>query len=135
MTIRILGLYALTAVAFFALDLVWLGVVAADFYRRHLGHLLRPDVLWGAALLFYALYIVGIVVFAVLPGLAAGSLVRTVVLGAFLGLLAYATFDLTCRALFRDFPMVVVVVDLAWGTVLTATVAAAGWAAGRWLGV
>ena len=133
--IRLLGLYGLTAAVFFAIDLVWLGVVAAGFYRRHLGHLMRDDVVWAAAIAFYALYIAGILVFAVLPGLEAGSLARTVALGAFLGLFAYATFDLTCMALFRDFPLVVVLVDLAWGTVLTATVAAAGHAAGRWLGV
>ncbi len=131
----LLGLYALTAAVFFAIDLVWLGVVAKDFYAEQIGHLLRDDVVWPAALLFYALYIVGILVFAVLPGLEAASLGRTVALGAFLGFFAYATFDLTCMALFRDFPLVVVVVDLAWGAVLTGTVAAAGYLIGGWLGV
>lgn len=128
-------LYGLTAAVFFAIDLVWLGVVAPGFYQRHLGHLLRPDVVWGAAVLFYLLYLAGVLVFAVLPGLEAGSLARTVALGAFFGLVAYATFDLTCMALMRDFPLVVVVVDLAWGTVLTGTVAAAGFGLGRWLGL
>jgi uncharacterized membrane protein len=129
------GLYALTAVVFFAVDLVWLGVVAQGFYQKYLGHLLRPDVQWGAALSFYAVYIAGILVFAVLPGLAADSLPRTAALGAFLGFFAYATFDLTSRALLRDFPLTVVIVDLAWGTVLTATVASAAFLIGRWLGV
>lgn len=128
-------LYGLTAAVFFAIDLVWLGVVAPGFYQRHLGHLLRPDVVWGAALLFYLIYLAGVLVFAVLPGLEAGSLARTVALGAFFGLVAYATFDLTCMALMRDFPVVVVVVDLAWGTVLTGTVAAASFGLGRWLGL
>jgi uncharacterized membrane protein len=132
---RLLGLYVLTAVVFFAIDLVWLGVVAASFYQRQMGDLMRPDVRWGAALAFYALYIAGILVFAVLPGLEAGSLGRSVALGAFFGLVAYATFDLTSLALVRDFPEAMVVVDLVWGTVLTATVAAAGWGVGRWLGV
>jgi uncharacterized membrane protein len=131
--IQILKLYGLTAVVFFAIDLVWLGVVAQGFYAKHLGHLLRPDVVWGAALVFYALYLAGVLVFAVLPGLEAGSLVRTLALGAFFGLVAYATFDLTCMALMKDFPLVVVVVDLVWGTVLTATVSGAGYALGRWL--
>ena len=130
-----LKLYGLTALVFFAIDLVWLGVVASGFYQRHLGHLLRPDVLWGAALLFYLLYIAGLLVFAVLPGLQAASLVRTMAMGAFFGLVAYATFDLTCLALLRDFPVVVVVVDLIWGMVLTASVSAAGFGVGRWLGV
>ena len=131
----ILKLYGLTTVAFFAIDLVWIGVVASAFYQKHIGHLLRTDVLWGAALLFYAVYIAGILVFAVLPGLEAGSLLRTMALGAFLGFFAYATFDLTCRALFEDFPLIVVVVDLIWGTVLTASVSAAGYGFGRWLGL
>jgi len=130
-----LMLYGLTALVFFIVDLVWLGVVAAGFYQSHLGHLLRPDVVWGAALVFYLLYIAGVLVFAVLPGLDAGSLTRTLALGAFFGLVAYATFDLTCMALMRDFPPVVVVVDLIWGMALTTSVSAAGFVIGRWLGV
>jgi uncharacterized membrane protein len=128
-------LYGLTTAVFFAIDLVWLGVVAQRFYQQHLGTLLRADVVWAAALLFYAIYIAGILVFAVLPALEAGSLQRAVVLGAFLGFFAYATFDLTCLALFRDFPVIVVVVDLFWGAALTATVSAAGYGLGRWLGI
>jgi len=131
----LLKLYGLTALVFFAIDLVWLGVVAQGFYQKHLGHLLRPDVVWPAALVFYLMYLAGVLVFAVLPGLEAGSLPRTLALGAFFGLVAYATFDLTCMALFRDFPLVVVVVDLVWGTVLTGTVATASFALGRWLGL
>jgi uncharacterized membrane protein len=130
-----LKLYGLTTIVFFAIDLVWLGVVAQGFYARELGSLLRERPIWPAALLFYGLYIAGILVFAVLPGLEAGELGRAVGLGAFLGLVAYATFDLTCLALFRDFSTTVVVVDLIWGTVLTASVAAAGFGLGRWLGL
>jgi uncharacterized membrane protein len=132
---KMLVWYGLTAVAFFALDLTWLGVVARDYYRGHLGPLLRPDVLWPAALAFYAVYIAGILVFAVQPALQAESLVRAVALGAFFGFVAYATFDLTALALLRGFPGPVVVVDLAWGTVLTGSVSAAGYMLGRWLGV
>jgi uncharacterized membrane protein len=130
-----LKLYGVTAVAFFALDLVWLGVVARDFYRAHLGELLREQPLWPAALAFYAIYIAGVVVFAVLPSLQSESWVRAAALGAFLGFFAYATFDLTALALIRDFPSVVVVVDLAWGTLLTSGVAVSGYALGRWLGL
>ena len=90
---------------------------------------------WGAALLFYLLFVVGILVFAALPALAAGSAVRAAVLGGLLGLVAYAAFDLTCLALFRDVPLIVVVVDLAWGTTLSAGSATAAYAIGRWLGV
>ncbi len=132
--LQTLKLYGLTTLVFFAIDLVWLGVVAAPFYQKHLGHLLAEQVRWGPALLFYLLYIGGILVFAVLPGVSSASLLRTLALGAFLGLLAYATFDLTCAALFKGFPTVVVVVDMVWGTVLTAAVSGAGYFLARWLG-
>ena len=133
--VQALKLYGLTALVFFAIDLVWLGVVAQGFYEKHLGHLLRPDVVWPAALLFYLIYIAGLLVFAIVPSLEAGSVVRAVALGGFLGFFAYATFDLTCMALFRDFPRVVVLVDLLWGTVLSAAVTVSGYGLGRWLGL
>ncbi len=133
--VAFLKLYVPTAVVFLVIDLVWLGFVAAGFYERHLAHLLADRVRWGAAALFYLVYVAGIVVFAVLPGLGDGSLMRAVALGGFLGFMAYATFDLTSLALFRDVPVTMVVVDLVWGTVLTASVAAAGYGFGRWLGV
>ncbi len=128
-------LYGLMAAAFFAIDLVWLGVVARDFYRNNIGHLMADSPLWPAAFAFYAIYLAGIMVFAVLPGLEAQSLSRTVALGAFLGFFAYATFDLTSMAVLKDFPLNVVLVDLAWGTILTGSVAAAGYFAGRWMGL
>jgi len=130
-----LKLYLLTAVVFFAIDLVWLGVVAVNFYQRHLGSLLAEQVRWVPAILFYLIFIAGLLVFAVQPGLSAGSLGRAAVLGAFLGFMAYATFDLTCLALFKNFPVVVVVVDMIWGSCLTAVVSSAGYGIGRWLGL
>lgn len=129
----LLKIYLSMAAVFFAIDLVWLGLVAAAFYQRHLGHLLSPQIRWGPAVLFYAIFIAGLLVFAVLPGLGAGSLFRTLVLGGFLGIMAYATFDLTCAALFKDFPTLVVVVDMVWGCLISATVSGAGFAIGRWM--
>jgi uncharacterized membrane protein len=132
---QFLKLFGLTTIVFFAIDLVWIGVVASQFYARHIGSLLAPQVRWIPAILFYLIYITGLLVFAVLPGLSAGSLVRTMMLGAFLGFMAYATFDLTCLALFKDFPVTVVVVDMIWGTCLSAVVTGAGYGIGRWLGL
>ena len=132
---RLIALYALIAVIFFAIDLLWLGVVARSFYRRQMGDLMRSEVRWGAAFGFYALYLGGILVFAVLPGLEAASLAHTAALGAFFGLVAYATFDLTSLALVRDFPAGMVAVDMIWGTLLTMAVAAAGFGFGTWLGL
>jgi uncharacterized membrane protein len=126
-------LYSLSAVLFLAVDLVWIGTVASSFYQKQLGHLLRDQPLRVPALIFYAIYIFGVLVFAVLPGLEAESLKRSAALGALLGLLAYATFDLTAMAILKDFPLAVVLVDLAWGVVLTGSVAAAGFGIGRWL--
>jgi uncharacterized membrane protein len=120
---RALGTYAITLLVFFAIDLVWLGVVAKSFYRQHIGHLMSPDVNWGAAALFYLVYIAGIVFFAIKPAFEAGTATRALAYGAAFGFIAYATYDLTNQATMKDWPALVTVVDLAWGTVLTATVA------------
>lgn len=118
-----LRLYLLTLAIFLVIDLAWLGIVARGFYRDQLGGLLRADVNWGAAFAFYAIYVVGILVFAVLPGLARGEPFRAAALGALLGLVAYAAYDLTNLATLEGFPARLVVVDLVWGAVLTGTVA------------
>jgi uncharacterized membrane protein len=120
---RALGTYAVTLLIFFAIDLVWLGVVAKNFYRQHIGHLMSPEVNWGAAALFYLVYIAGIVVFAIKPALEAGTSTRALAYGAAFGFIAYATYDLTNQATMKDWPLLVTVIDLAWGTVLTAAVA------------
>jgi len=121
-------LFAATGATMFALDLVWLGVVAKGLYARHMGSLLRPDVQWVPALLFYMIYVAAIVVFVVLPAAERRSLGRAIWMGAFFGLAAYATYDLTSLALIRDFPVVIVLVDLAWGMVLTAIASSVGYA-------
>jgi uncharacterized membrane protein len=115
-------MYAVGVVACFALDLVWLGVVARDFYQRHLGHLMRPDVQWGPAILFYLIYVAALVVFVAAPGPRSVGLAFA--RGAFFGLAAYAAFDLTGLALLKDFPVSAALVDLAWGSFLSASVSA-----------
>jgi len=126
-------LYLITLAVFFLVDMVWLGVVAKSFYRRHLGPLMAPKVGWPAAVLFYLLFIGGLLVFAVRPGLAAGDPLRALVLGAFLGLVSYATYDLTNLATLKDWPVVVTIVDLVWGTVLGGAVSWLSALAGRGL--
>lgn len=127
--IQIVYLYFLTVPVFFAIDLVWLGLVAKNFYQDQIGFLLGP-VNWVAALIFYLLFIVGILVFAVLPALDAGSLSKAIILGAFFGFVAYATYDLTNLATVKDWPLMVVFVDMAWGAVLSGSVAAASYLIG-----
>jgi uncharacterized membrane protein len=133
MTAYYLKLYAATVVAFFAIDLVWLGLVARTFYRKYLGFLMASKVNWPAALIFYLLFVVGILVFAILPGLETGSLKTTVVRAALFGLIAYATYDLTNLATLKDWPVIVTVVDLVWGTLLSVAVSCVGYLAGKWL--
>jgi uncharacterized membrane protein len=128
-----LKLYFATLVAFFAIDLIWLGVVARTFYRKHLGFIMAPSPNWLAAIPFYLLFVVGVLVFAVLPGLQANSIRSTVWRAALFGLIAYATYDLTNLATLKDWPLLVTVVDLAWGTVLSTAVGVAGFLAARWL--
>jgi len=130
----LIKVYALTSLVFLAVDLLWISTVASSLYQKHLGHLLGDKPVLLPALLFYAVYVVGILVFAVLPALEADSPWRAVALGAFLGFLAYATFDLTSMALFRDFSLLVAITDMVWGAVLTGSVAAAGFWIGRWVG-
>ncbi len=119
-----LRMYGVGVLTCFALDLVWLGVVARGFYQRQLGHLLRPDVQWIPAVLFYLIYVAALVVFVAGPAVERQSVWRAIGYGAFFGVAAYAAFDLTSLALLRDFPVQAAVVDLAWGAFLSAVVCA-----------
>jgi uncharacterized membrane protein len=119
-----LKMYGLGVTVCFGLDLVWLGLGAKGFYRRQIGHLMRADVQWVPALLFYLLYVAALVVFVAAPAAEKRSVFRAAASGAFFGLAAYAAFDLTGLALLRDFPVAAALVDLAWGAFLSAAVCA-----------
>ena len=117
---NIILIYLLTAGVFFIIDLFWLGVAAKGFYDRHLGGQLRDRVNWPAAVLFYLIYIGGIMIFVLIPAIQSdSSLMSTVILGGLLGMFAYSTFDLTSLALFKNWSVTVVVVDILWGIILT----------------
>lgn len=118
------GQYVVAAVVFCVLDGLWLGVVAQRLYDDQLGALLAEDPVAGAAVAFYALFVAGLVFFVVDPALRLGSVRHAALTGGFFGLVTYATWDLTNLAVLRDFPAALVPIDLAWGTVLSATVAA-----------
>jgi uncharacterized membrane protein len=128
-----LKLYFLTVPVFFLIDMIWLGFAARNFYREQLHSLLNPQVNWAAALLFYFIYIAGILFFAVRPGLEAGSWGKTCVFAALFGFFTYATYDLTNLATLRDWPVLVAVVDIAWGTVLCTLVGGTSYLIGSWL--
>lgn len=114
----ILKLYGIAFVVFFVVDLIWLGLVAKDLYNKEIGSLLKPDVNWAAAIIFYLLFILGLVIFVINPSVEAGSLARAMMLGAFFGLVTYATYDLTNLATMRDFTLKITLIDLTWGTFL-----------------
>ncbi len=131
LTLKYSGIYLAALVAFLIIDGLWLGVVARGFYADQLGQLLRPSPNWGVAGLFYVFYVVGIIVFAVMPAHAQQSWMMAVGYGALLGLIAYGTYDLTNLATIRDWPVTMSIVDMIWGGVLTATVSLAGYFAAR----
>lgn len=112
----------LAAIAFpimFVLDLLWIGVVGSGFYRSQLGSMLRPDVVWPAALAFYVIYAFAVAFFVIAPAIGVHSLMRVVLTAAFFGLAAYAAYDLTNLATITGWPLPLTFVDLAWGIVVT----------------
>ena len=116
-------LYLISVPIFFIIDMLWLGVFAKDFYQSRLGHLLG-EVQWGPAILFYLLFLLGLTYFAIYPATVAGSITLAITLGAAFGFFTYMTYDLTNLATLKDWPLSIVLVDIIWGTVLGASVAA-----------
>lgn len=115
-------LYLVTVPLIVVIDLLWLGVIAKDFYRAQLGSLFAPSVNWYAAIAFYLIYASAIVFFAVMPALAKHSLMYAALAGAFLGFIAYATYDLTNLAVIRDWPLVMSIADIVWGAFMTGSI-------------
>ena len=117
-----LKLYLITLPIFFIIDMIWLGLVAKTFYAQQIGHLMKSEINWPAAMIFYLLFIVGLVIFVVMPALKAESWQMAVLYGALFGLISYATYDLTNLATLKDWPVLITVVDLIWGSALAASV-------------
>lgn len=127
----IIGFVA-TSLAFLGCDAVWLSNAASRIYRPRLGTLLREDFALAPAAAFYVIYVAGVLFFAVAPALESGRWTTALLRGALLGFFGYATYDLTNHATLRGWSPAITVIDMAWGTVLTATAALAGFAAMRW---
>lgn len=125
--------YLLTTVVFFAIDILWLGVIAKDMYNKMLGHLMAPNVNWTAALIFYLIFIVGIFLFSIVPGIQKDSFQHALIYGVLFGFFTYATYDLTNLATLKDWPIKIVFIDIIWGMVLTGSVASSGFYIMRWL--
>ncbi len=115
--------YAVTFGVFFAIDIFWLGLVAPKFYSSQLGSLMTDQVNWIAALLFYLLYIAALLILIINPAVKAESIKMALLNGALFGLVAYATYDLTNLATLKNWPLLMTVVDLIWGTFITGATA------------
>jgi uncharacterized membrane protein len=119
---------------FFVLDMFWLGIVAKGFYQSRLGGLLSENVNWPAAVIFYLMFLAGLLFFVVMPAAARDSLVHGFLRGLFFGLITYATYDLTNLATLKNWSLSLSLVDILWGMVLSAAVGTAGVGFARWLG-
>ncbi len=117
-------LYLIALPVFFAIDMLWLGVISKDFYKQQLGYIMTPNVNWYAAIIFYLIFIAGLVLFVISPALAKNSIQHAIVFGAMFGLITYATYDLTNLATIKDWPLKVTIVDMIWGAVLASSVSA-----------
>ena len=115
-------LYAIALPIFFAFDMLWLGVIAKNLYKREIGHLMKDVVNWQAAIVFYALFVIGLVFFVITPSIQKGSLMYAILVGALFGFITYATYDLTNLAITKDWPFMITIVDLLWGSALGAIV-------------
>ena len=115
-------LFLIALPVFFAIDMVWLVLVAKNFYKEQIGFLMKPDINWLAAIIFYLLFITGLIIFVITPAMVKQSWVHALLYGALFGLVTYATYDLTNLATIKDWPILVTVVDLIWGSALAASV-------------
>ena len=115
-------LYAIALPVFFAIDMLWLGIISKNFYRAQIGSLMKTDVNWVAAIIFYLIFIAGLVVFVISPAVEKGLGTHALLFGALFGLVCYATYDLTNLAIAKDWPLLVTIVDLIWGAALASLV-------------
>jgi len=115
-------LYFIALPVFLGIDMIWLVLVARGFYSKQIGFLMKTNVNWTAAIIFYLLFIVGLVIFVIAPALDKNSWQKALLLGALFGLITYATYDLTNLATIKNWPLLVTLVDLLWGTILAALV-------------
>jgi uncharacterized membrane protein len=123
---KFLVAYAVTITVMLVLDVLWIGVIAKPLYQQGIGHLMAEQPRLGVAVGFYLMYAVGLVVFAVNQGGSAGDWKSAMLYGALFGFFAYATYDLTNLATLRNWPVSLALIDIAWGTAVSAVCAGAG---------
>lgn len=125
--------FLLTVPVFFAVDLVWLGIIGKPIYQKYIGHLMAEKVNWPAAITFYLLFIVGILIFAVYPALKIDKVSYAITYGALFGFFTYMTYELTNMAVIKDWSWQIVPIDIIWGTVLCTLVSLGSFYIGKWV--
>ncbi len=115
---KLVKTYIVTLIVFFAIDIVWLGLIAKDMYRGDIGHLMADKTNWPAALIFYMIFIAGLIFFVINPALNKDSWTYALFVGALFGFMCYATYDMTNLATLRDWPLKITIIDIIWGTFL-----------------
>lgn len=124
---KFLTTFLVSVPVFMVVDLLWLGIIARPIYQKYLGYLMAEQVKWGSAIIFYLLFILGVVYFVTWPALQEGSIMKAVLQGALLGFFAYMTYELTNHAVIEGWPWQIVVIDILWGTFLGGAVAGLGY--------
>jgi uncharacterized membrane protein len=120
--IMFIKLYFIALPVFFIIDVLWVGFLAKDFYFKQIGFLMKSNINWLAAIIFYLIFTLGLVLFVIMPSVERYSWKHVILFGALFGLVTYATYDLTNLALAKDWPLLVTIVDLVWGVTLSASV-------------
>ena len=115
-----LKVFIVTFSIFIIIDLIWLGLVAKNFYSKYLGYIMAPQPNWPVAIIFYMLFVVGMMVFVLLPALSSSSMSHALLYGMLFGFFTYATYDLTNWATLKDWPWFLSIVDIIWGSSLGA---------------
>lgn len=120
-----LKLYLIALPIFIGMDVIWLVLIAKNFYAKQIGYLMAKNPNLFAALFFYLIFIAGLIVFVITPALEKKMWTHALLAGAFFGLVTYATYDLTNLTTIKDWPVIVTLVDLIWGMILSASVSTA----------
>jgi len=114
--------FLITTLVFIAIDLIWLGIIAKPLYQHFMGHLLRPSPHWPVAILFYFLFILGMLIFSIFPAISQKSVTHALLMGGLYGFFTYMTYDLTNWAVLKNWPGKIVIIDILWGSVLSLSV-------------
>lgn len=117
--VQFFKLFLISAVVFLIFDLFWLLVVSKKMYQQFIGHLMG-EVQIAPAILFYIIYVIGVTIFVLIPGIEKNSLSYIILAGAFFGFVCYATYDLTNLATLKNWPITMTIIDLIWGASVTA---------------